>query len=300
MIPFIESTRGLAWFLGVPLEVLNALRSDAVRQYRPFKKRRKLKVRIIDNPRTQLKQVQRLINRKILQSFAFPDHLHGSIPKRSPLTNAAAHTGHRCVVSLDIKDFFPSVTDMHVYRVWREEFGFGPRVAGLLTSLTTVRNRLPQGAPTSSGLANLVLLRADERTKRYAERVIVFTRYVDDLSFSGVDPRAIIGDAITTLRDAGFRVSRRKLTISGPRDLQVVTGLSANSRKPSVPRAKRDRIRAALHQFAKGNADLDSERTYLSLRGRINSLRNTNASTRERLTAQLDALTNARQQQRIQ
>lgn len=236
MIRDLYSVRGLSRVLGVPRDRLEQLREHAVRSYRPFKRRTGSKVRTIDNPNAALKNVQRLIDRRLLKPFPLPDYLHGSVPGRSPRSNASEHLKHRCVVRIDIRDFFPSVSDRDVYRIWTDQFGFGPRVAGLLTSLTTYRGRLPQGAPTSSGLANLILLRADHEIQAEAEsHGVSFTRFVDDLVFSGHDPRSLIQRAIAALQRSGFRVSHKKLTIMGPQELQTVTGLAVNSTDiPSV------------------------------------------------------------------
>src|SRR6185436_20457188 len=79
-----------------------------------------------------------------------------------PQTNAFQHLGKHLVVRIDIQDFFSSITDRQIYSVWADKLGNSPPVASLLTTLTTYRRHLPQGAPTSTYLANLVLLGADQ------------------------------------------------------------------------------------------------------------------------------------------
>ena len=235
----VYSVRDLCWScLHTNPDVVKSLADNAVRLYRPFTKRVGSKSRLIDNPVERLKVVQGRINRNLLQTVTVADHLHGAVPGKSPLTNAWQHVGASCVVRLDIRDFFPAVTNRQVYRVWLQQVGVGPGLASLLTALTTYRGRLPLGAPTSSALANLVLSEADEEIRELAvSKGLGFTRFVDDLVFSGDDPRSLINRVVLVLRHAGFAVSHRKLKIMGPARRKVVTGLCVEGRvnRPGFP-----------------------------------------------------------------
>jgi len=290
----VSSRKGLGWKLEVPLQSLEALAQEAVHHYHPFKLHRGGKYRVIDNPDIFLKHVQRRIQRTLLDPLASPEHLHGSIRGRSPLTNALSHLGAKLIVRVDLKSFFPSVTDRHVYTVWAQMLGHAPSVAGLLTSLTTFRKRLPQGAPTSTSLANLVLADADQQIKAAARKFgCFFTRYIDDLVFSGADSRRLIPFSIFILQAAGFRISRSKLTIMPASLLQEVTGYGVNSRRgPSIPRYKRDRVRAEIHHLKDIPAGRDFDRRCNSIKGRIRYFSRTNPASAQALQRRLGSVIN--------
>jgi RNA-directed DNA polymerase len=282
------SVKGLGWKLGIRSSALEKLGASAVRHYHPFPQPRPgKKSRWIANPDKELKFAQRQIDRRLLRTLPLPDHLHGGVKGRSPRTNASAHLRKHTVVRLDLEDFFPSVTDGHVYALW-EKLGYGPPVAALLTSLTTYRGRLPQGAPTSMALANLILLDADKEMQSDASNLdCSFTRYVDDVGFSGDRPEALIEGTIRILRKAGFRVSRDKIDImpnSGP---QKITGLNLNSGRPSVPRKKRDEIRAAIHQLRAISGESSFRKAVASIQGRIQYVAVTNPGSADALKRKL-------------
>lgn len=279
----ILSLRHLEWTLGVPRAVLRELAATAPAHYHPFRQRQGHKLRTIDNPDEQLKHVQRQINRRILDEIPMPDHLHGGVRRRSPLSNVAAHLGQRCLVRLDVEDFFPSITNRHVFSVWRDQLCFGRLVSSLLTQLTTYRFRVPQGAPTSTALANLVLAPVESALlERTAEVGVIYTRFVDDIGLSGDDPRAVIQEVVTRLRAVGLRIHRKKLAdeqgIMGPRNPQLLTGYNANCRRgPSVPRKKRNNVRAAIRALRLLEPGSDEHAKALArVEGRINFIQMTN------------------------
>jgi RNA-directed DNA polymerase len=287
------SLNRLAWTLGIRRITLEELATAAASHYHPFLlKRPGKKPRQIDNPDPQLKSVQGTINRMLLKDFPFPEYVHGGIKGRSPYTNAREHLNKRSVVRLDVRDFFPSITDQQVYSVWIQKLGCSRPVASLLTALTTYHRHLPQGAPTSSSLANLMLLDADMEIYQAASQAgCSYTRYVDDLILSGDHPQALIEGALQALQKTGFRISRKKLLIMRADCPQEVTGLSVNSRKgPSVPRHRRDQIRAAINQLKSIPRGAEFNRLTNSVRGRIGHLSRINPGAANSLTRYLESV----------
>lgn len=285
------SLNSLGWKLGIEAKGLEDLARSAARCYRPYlKKRSGKKPRLIANPSPALKCVQRKIYRLLLRPIQFPEHLHGGMKGRSPWTNALQHLARPYVIKLDIRDFFPSITDRQVYVVW-QRLGYGLHPAGLLTALTTFRARLPQGAPTSSSLANLVLLDPDSELQQRAAAVgCEFTRFVDDLALSGDRPQGLVEAAVRLLREAGFRVSHRKLVVMPGSELQELTGFSVNSpHGPSVPRYRRSRVRAAIHQLPVIYDDELAQQQLRSTVGRIEHIARTNPGSASALRRQLAA-----------
>jgi hypothetical protein len=231
-------------------------------------------VRDIDNPSKQLKRIQKKILDRILVPVPLPHFLHGSVPGRSVALHAAEHFSGRPktnrVVKMDIKKYFPNVTAKHVYSVWRSIVG-SSALASLLTGLTTYKWHLPQGAPTSTALANLYLASIYEPViKACEERDLVATAWVDDLTFSGEKPHEVMELARHTLAENGFKLSTKKRIILNGRDAKVITGVRRGAHGLRAEKSKLNDIRAAIHKLELGvvpNGDLDA---YLrSTTGRI-------------------------------
>jgi hypothetical protein len=233
----ILSVNKLADVLKVPRETLCRLSDTphenydpfmAVRPLRPFQKKPPSEPRPIDNPLQELRWVQKRIYRRLLRPICFPDHIMGAVRKRSVSDNAGLHLGADLLVTLDIRQCFPSVTNVKVYDVWRVLLGCSTPVAALLTRLTTFRRRLPQGAATSPFLANLFIWMIDEPIRAACEELgVAYSTWIDDLAFSGERARELIQVAAGTLGARGLRLSRKKIKIMGPSAIKLLTGTPA-------------------------------------------------------------------------
>jgi retron-type reverse transcriptase len=222
-------------------------------------------------PKKQLRWVQRQILDKILAPVSPHDAAHGFIAGRSTVTNALPHKGAGLLLKFDLSDFFPTI---HYFRVvglfTRLGYYVGDgrfhtddaarQVAPTLARLCCYTDeparwaggRLPQGAPTSPAISNLVCRRLDARLTGLAQRNDGrYTRYADDLTFSFQDPKALdLGrfrwwvDQIC--HQEGFFVNQDKFRVIRPSQRQVVTGIVVNE-ELRVPRPQRRRLRAILH-----------------------------------------------------
>lgn len=208
-------------------------------------------------PEASFKDLQRRVLRRILGGLSAHDAAHGFERGRSIVTHARHHVGKALVVRLDLRDFFPSTAEKRVKRYFRR-IGWGGKAATLLTGWCTWEGGLPQGAPTSPRLANLVNRRLDARLRAYARsRYGVYTRYADDLTFSFADEGEVsVPDLVGTVTriafDDGYVVHRRKkLHIMRRHDRQIVTGLVVNDRV-SLPRSTRRWLRAVEHHVRTG------------------------------------------------
>lgn len=212
-------------------------------------------VRTISSPSVALKRVQRAILRHLLDPLGAHACAHGFVKGRSILGNARVHVGREVVVNGDVSNCFPSVRWPLVLGALRRDLG-GELSAGaisLLVDLCTAEGGLPTGAPTSPALLNRVLLRTDEILHEQAQlRECLYTRYADDLSFSG-DYRAVemLGVARGVLGRIGLSLDARKTNIFRQGRRQMCTGLVVNE-QVSVPRRVRRRLRAAVHQASQG------------------------------------------------
>jgi RNA-directed DNA polymerase len=244
---------------------------NAVKQLRPFQKVPPSSPRPIDNPRADLKWAQTRIYRRLLKPICMPKHILGAVPKRSVLLNGARHLNSDVLVTIDIRQCFPSITNVHVYRVWADLLGCSPPVAKLLTELTTFHRHLPQGAPTSSFLANLFIWMIDEPIRsRCTELSVTYSTWIDDLAFSGDRARQLIQPAIEALAAHGLRVKREKIRIMGPTSTKLITGTRLGSRRMRAPKDKLSRIRSGIHKLRTGLVDeKNAERYVLGLVGQL-------------------------------
>ncbi len=253
----------------------------------------------METPKRRLKEAQRWVLREVLNAVPPHPDVHGFRRGRSARTAAEPHVGHAVLLRLDLEDFFASVGFPSVYGVFRG-MGYNRAVALAMARLCTVEapravlqelppsleNRmargrqamrlrarhLPTGAPTSPALANLAALRLDIRLKAAAAKAgATYTRYADDLAFSGgpeFDATAFAGLVRQIAADAGFRVNDRKTRVARKGARQMVAGVVVNERT-SMPRGRYDNLKAALHNcqkhgpLAQANGDLPAFRAWL-------------------------------------
>jgi retron-type reverse transcriptase len=180
------------------------------------------------------------------------------------------HLGAKVLVTMDIKGFFPSITNKQVYAVWRGVLNCSDRISAILTKLTTFERHLPQGAPTSTTLANLVLYSLDAPIRSECSRLNVrYSTWVDDLAFSGDNAREVINVAIRALAVSGFRAPHKKQRIMGPGTRKVLTKVLLG-RFPTVLPERISQLRSGIHKLKTRQIAGDELAVYLgSLEGRI-------------------------------
>jgi hypothetical protein len=213
--------------------------------------------RLLAVPSDELKAVQRRLLRRLLKRLRCHPAARGFQPGESIVTNALPHAGRAVVVRLDLRDFFPATSAGRVYGYARQ-IGWDRQAARLLTRLCTHRGGLPQGAPTSPRLSNLVNYRLDRRVAALADKLGVgYSRYADDLTLSfPADERDKIRYLVRFVRrvaaEAGYRVhGRKKLRIRRRHQQQRVTGLVVNA-GVRLPRRTRRWLRAVEHRLRTG------------------------------------------------
>jgi RNA-directed DNA polymerase len=269
----ILSINRLADILKIPREKLVSLSVTpelnydsfmSVKAPRPYQKLPLSNPRPIDNPRRELRWVQKRIHRRLLKPICFPPHILGAVPKRSVLHNAEFHLVANLLVTLDVRQCFPSVTNAHVYKVWSGLLGCSPPVARLLTQLTTYNRHLPQGAATSPLLANLFIWMIDKPIRDICEEMsVAYSTWIDDLAFSGERARDLIQTAIAVLAAHGLRVKRDKIKIMGPSAIKMLTGTRLGSREVRAPKEKLSRIRSGIYKLRSGLIEKEDEEAYV-------------------------------------
>lgn len=245
--PVIYTQEHLASLVGYSVDLLRRASNRPARFYRRFNVRKRSGGdRQIAEPLPALKEVQRWILRSILGAAPVHPAAKGFVEGRSIRDNARFHRGQRVVVNLDVEDFFGSVRSSSVASVFLR-MGYRRSVVAMLTGLTTLNDALPQGAPTSPALSNLVLAATDARIFGFARKQgIRYTRYADDITFSGdLDPGVVVRFTAGVLADVGLRLNRKKTRVMRQSARQEATGIVVN-RTLHAPRS----LRRGLRQVA--------------------------------------------------
>ena len=232
--------------------------------------------RILEAPKRLLRDIQRKILHGLLDRVPAHDAAHGFVTGRNCRSYASAHVGQPVVIRLDLRDFFPSVPAGRVHGLLRT-LGYPVGVARALTAICTNRvpedwfrapgqrhrlgwterscyrdRHLPQGAPTSPALANLCAYRLDLRLAGLAQSLGArYTRYADDLAFSGGEALARVAERFAIkvaaiALEEGFAVNPRKTRVMRPGTRQHLAGVVVN-RHPNVARNEYDLLKATLH-----------------------------------------------------
>ena len=290
------SVRKLAFSLGIRPERLHILARTAGSFYDPFDRPQvkpdRIKWRHIDNPLGDMKALQRTVNKKLLRPamLDLPVGMVGGVAGRSVRDNAVPHVGQEMVVNLDIRDCYPTTGHERVFGVWRS-LGYGTDTARVLTQVTTLHHRLPQGAPTSPTLCNLVLLPMFEEISAYTAGMgLGFTLYVDDLTMSGplTETLQAIDPIIRIVQRHGYRVHPDKIAKMPRSALQQTTGLVLNSRL-SLQRQKLELLRHDIVQRLKDGGPISS-RDRDSIIGRLEHAKQFAPRKAEKLADLVEAL----------
>lgn len=240
----------LSFLFGISYRFLDAMSRSPGRYYRIYKiLKHSGEFRQIEAPRRFLKLIQKWIYINILSTQQLPAAVTGFVRDKNIFSNAEPHKPNKNLMVIDIKNFFPSVHYEAVYKIF-ENLGYPSEVSTLLTGLCTLHRRLPQGAPTSPSIANLVFKPLDLVFQDLAAaRDCSYTRYADDIAFSGNTQfsRKDIKIVSDKLKEWGFRINPMKTRIIGGSGRQILTGLVVNT-SGLPPRQKRRRWRAMFHQ----------------------------------------------------
>ena len=206
--------------------------------------------RQIAHPNPPLKAVQRWILKNILDKLYTTPSCHGFARGSKLRHHAEQHIGANAILSLDIENFFPSISVAQVTNVFRVS-GYCSAAASMLARLCTYLGALPQGAPSSPKLANLTCFGMDYRLAGFAaKRGFVYTRYADDMSFSGASACALAKAKpfiAHIIHDSGFRLNPRKTRLAGPGRALTITGLIVSSDGVGIGRQLLRKMRARIH-----------------------------------------------------
>lgn len=260
---------------------LYTISNNKEKNYHIFKiKKRNGKTRTIYEPNTNLKIIQKNILHNILEDRYISKYAKAYKKGISLKDNASIHTDKPLILKLDIKDFFNNITFMQVYSSCFPENFFPKSIGTLLTNLCTYKDCLPQGAPTSSYISNIVMIDFDLSVGEYCQKNnIAYTRYCDDMTFSGNFLKKEIIDLVKyELCKLGLSLNKEKITLITKKSRQVVTGIVVN-KKIQVNINYRKNIRKEIFFIKKYglishlehiNSSISKEKYLNQLLGKIN------------------------------
>ena len=265
--------------LGIPAKTLYALSNNLEKHYhnvlipKSDGSKRKLSV-----PDLILKKVQRSIADNILTQYPISKYAQAYKPGASIQRNARPHVGKKKLLKLDIEGFFDHISYSQVKNAVFFEEKFSEPIRILLTMLCYYKESLPQGAPTSPAITNIMMYDFDETVGAFCNnKKIAYTRYCDDMTFSGdFDEREIITLVESELRRLGLFLKKRKTAVIPAAKRQIVTGIVVNE-KLNLTKAYKKSIRQEMYYIKKFGLDehlkkcgiSDRQKYLLSLRGRI-------------------------------
>jgi len=198
------------------------------------------KIRKINPSQRRLKVIQKRIQKDILSKIEMPPFAFGAVKGKDNVLNAKKHQGKKYKFTTDLKDYFPSIKSSSVYKMFIEN-DFSPDVSKILTNLTTYQGQIPQGAPTSSTLANLVFINTGRKLYEFSERNnITFTSFVDDLSFSSPTDFKELVPEILDIITSEYKISHQKTHYSRNPN---ITGLHPMNNHLKLPTSFMDKLK---------------------------------------------------------
>ena len=265
--------------LGFPLKTLYGLSNNLEKHYHcAYIPKKDGTMRKLSVPDLILKKVQRAIADVILSVYPVSRYACGYVYCSNTRKNALPHVGRKKVLKLDIDGFFDHIKYTQVKNIvfYKEKFSEPVRV--LLSMLCYFRDSLPQGAPTSPAITNIILRDFDERVGAFCkENGINYSRYCDDMTFSGdFDAERVILFVKGELKNFGFFLKTGKTAVIPSSKRQCVTGVVVNE-KINLPKEYRRAVRAEMYYIKKFGLDShmraigekDRQKYLLSLKGRV-------------------------------
>ena len=228
--------------------VLNLNKLNLRQSYHVFPLAQAAKVRTVTAPSLPLKRRQRWILTQILSCLSVSPCAHGFEPDRSIQTNARLHADHAYVLCLDIHDFFPSISQESVENVFLEA-GYSRSASAALAEVCCFKGALPQGAPTSPRLSNVIFKPLDSQLEAAAgQRGALYSRYADDLTFSSRhDLGNLLHEVKRLLWARGFRLNEKKIHCYGPGVPKKITGLVVQDGSVRVPKRFKRKLRQEIY-----------------------------------------------------
>lgn len=260
-LPPAVSETCLAVLFGYSLDFVYALSKKQHKFYRTFKIQQGKKVRVIHSPRVALKAVQKWFGTHLSNAVSFESHVCGFVKGKSFADAAKIHQGAKWVYSVDIEDFFPSISSSQISNAL-ESLGYSKGAAQLLADISSLNFRLAQGSPASPVLSNIVMKDIDKQLKELANQYdLQVTRYADDIVFSGTGEfqEKLSSEIDAIFETTPFSLNKDKTYFADSERGQrlKVHGLLVKEDRITLTKGYRNKIRAFRHLVEQGKVSED-------------------------------------------
>ena len=274
-------------------------------------------VRLIESPKSLLKEIQRKINSDLLSKVPVHDAAYGFCTDRNTMGHAQNHSGKKNVLLFDIANYFHCIQWPTIFRTFHR-LGYSKEVTKYLTGICShqlsvndsivtkldnsqakllLQRHLPQGAPTSPTLSNIIMMRLDKRLTGLSDSLqMIYSRYADDLAFSSNQNRSwrfmesLVGSICL---EEGFELNHRKSRIIKSHQRQKLTGIIVNQ-FPNVDRRYYDELKATLHNCVRDGLESQNKQNhpyfYEHLLGAVNHVSSLNENRGARLRKTFDKI----------
>lgn len=251
-----------------------------------------IKERLIINPKQVYKSLLKKMNKVIVRQISFPKGICGSVMGRNLFDMVSCHCGQEAIYKLDIKDFFPNITQVRMEKMFLQ-CKCSNKIAAILSDLVSYNGSLPQGYPTSPTIANLIALKLDKDQEEICTKFnLKRTRWIDDIVFSGrtMDVQNAIPSILSSIKDNKFKLNRKKSTIVRRRKAVQIVGLILNKHKPYISPTIISTIKDYLDILENYGCnklkslfpiEFESKDVFASLQGKINYIKKFNPTDAE-------------------
>lgn len=247
-LPVLFSIDHISALTGIKTNAIHSMMYSQDSFYNTFSiPKRNGGTRKISAPYPSLLEIQRWIANTVIKPLKVHDAAHGYVVGRSSITNATPHCGKTCLLKMDIKDFFPSISYERIF-AFLKYLGYTKNISNILSRLMTIDGHTPQGAATSPSLSNVIFYNLDNRISKLSENCkITYTRYADDLTFSSdyisLDFIHYIENILTS---GDFEVNTEKTKLIRQNGKKIVTGVSVSTESPKLPKSTKRLWRAEI------------------------------------------------------
>ncbi|TPI32010.1 RNA-directed DNA polymerase [Mesorhizobium sp. B3-2-1] len=252
-LPVILDIQHLAWHSGLEAKFIASVALDNRRYYstRTIPKRRGGE-RSLFVPRPFLAGLQRWILDEILSKFGLHQSAFGFVKGRRTLDNARLHAASKCILKVDIRDFFGSIKYASVSDIFLGA-GYSPKVSYYLSRICTLDDVIPQGAPTSPSISNIAMRQVDIQIAEFcAQNRLLFSRYADDICLSGDSiPESAFPFLSDCLSKFGLEIAEEKTVLAFEGQKKIITGISISSGELRLPKVYRRELRKTIHYICR-------------------------------------------------
>ncbi|WP_084189012.1 reverse transcriptase family protein [Thalassolituus maritimus] len=241
------------------------------------------KKREIQAPSLGLDIVQTRIA-SLLVRVAMPDYVHSGVKGRSNVTNAKVHVGDHPVLTMDIRNFYPSISKKSIYHFFHKTMNAAPDVAGILAELCSYQDHIPTGSRLSMPLSFWANHSMYSDLQTLCEsRDVTMSSYVDDLTFSGKSVNELFQRSVSRIvQDAGLIIHPDKTRLFRRNEAKLITGVIVRADRIDVRNKHHKAIYTLFNEMRSAVNDEELKAIHEELLGRLNAAGQINPAFKQR------------------